>query len=125
MMKEINSSQAPAAIGPYSQAIESNGIVFVSGQLPIDSTTGEFKGDSIEDQATQSLDNIELILKEAGLSMSNVVKTVILLDDINDFAKVNEVYAKYFEKPYPARASYEVAKLPKGALVEIEAIASR
>jgi 2-iminobutanoate/2-iminopropanoate deaminase len=124
-MKEINSNQAPAAIGPYSQAIESNGMVFISGQLPIDSTTGEFKGDSIEEQATQSLDNIKAILKESGLDMSNVVKTVILLDNMNDFVKVNEVYAKYFEKPYPARASYEVSRLPKGALVEIEAIASK
>ena len=125
MMKEINSNQAPAAIGPYSQAIESNGMVFVSGQLPIDSATGEFKGDSIETQATQSLENIKSILKEAGLSMSSVVKTVILLDNMDDFVKVNEVYSTYFKKPFPARASYEVSKLPKGALVEIEAIASR
>lgn len=124
-MKEINSNQAPAAIGPYSQAIESNGMVFVSGQLPIDSATGEFKGDSIETQATQSLENIKSILKEAGLSMSSVVKTVILLDNMDDFVKVNEVYSTYFKKPFPARASYEVSKLPKGALVEIEAIASR
>lgn len=125
MIKEINSNQAPAAIGPYSQATETNGIIFISGQLPLNGNTGEFIGSDIESQTKQSLDNVKWILEEAGLSMSNVVKTVILLEDINDFAKVNEIYATYFEKPYPARASYEVSKLPKGALIEIEAIASR
>ncbi|WQY22865.1 RidA family protein [Helicobacter pylori] len=123
-MKEvIHSTLAPKAIGPYSQAIATNDLVFVSGQLGIDASTGEFKGADIHSQTTQSMENIKAILKEAGLGMDSVVKTTILLKSLDDFAVVNEIYGSYFKEPYPARATFQVAKLPKGALVEIEAIA--
>lgn len=123
-MKEvIHSTLAPKAIGPYSQAIATNDLVFVSGQLGIDVSTGEFKGADIHSQATQSMENIKAILKEAGLGMDSVVKTTILLKSLDDFAVVNEIYGSYFTEPYPARATFQVAKLPKDALVEIEAIA--
>ncbi|GAA8268255.1 RidA family protein [Helicobacter pylori] len=123
-MKEvIHSTLAPKAIGPYSQAIATNDLVFVSGQLGIDVSTGEFKGADIHAQTTQSMENIKAILKEAGLGMDSVVKTTILLKSLDDFAVVNEIYGSYFTEPYPARATFQVAKLPKDALVEIEAIA--
>nr|WRE09971.1 RidA family protein [Helicobacter pylori] len=123
-MKEvIHSTLAPKAIGPYSQAIATNNLVFVSGQLGIDASTGEFKGADIHSQTTQSMENIKAILKEAGLGMDSVVKTTILLKSLDDFAVVNEIYGSYFKEPYPARATFQVAKLPKDALVEIEAIA--
>ncbi|MGL2553737.1 RidA family protein [Helicobacter pylori] len=123
-MKEvIHSTLAPKAIGPYSQAIATNDLVFVSGQLGIDASTGEFKGADIHSQTTQSMENIKVILKEAGLGMDSVVKTTILLKSLDDFAVVNEIYGSYFTEPYPARATFQVAKLPKDALVEIEAIA--
>ncbi|EJB64719.1 RidA family protein [Helicobacter pylori] len=123
-MKEvIHSTLAPKAIGPYSQAIVTNDLVFVSGQLGIDASTGEFKGTDIHSQTTQSMENIKAILKEAGLGMDSVVKTTILLKSLDDFAVVNEIYGSYFTEPYPARATFQVAKLPKDALVEIEAIA--
>ncbi|WRC93590.1 RidA family protein [Helicobacter pylori] len=123
-MKEvIHSTLAPKAIGPYSQAITTNDLVFVSGQLGIDASTGEFKGADIHSQTTQSMENIKAILKEAGLGMDSVVKTTILLKSLDDFAVVNEIYGSYFTEPYPARATFQVAKLPKDALVEIEAIA--
>ncbi|EKE92045.1 RidA family protein [Helicobacter pylori] len=123
-MKEvIHSALAPKAIGPYSQAIATNDLVFVSGQLGIDATTGEFKGADIHSQTTQSMENIKAILKEANLGMDSVVKTTILLKSLDDFAVVNEIYGSYFTEPYPARATFQVAKLPKDALVEIEAIA--
>ncbi|WP_187916137.1 RidA family protein [Helicobacter pylori] len=123
-MKEvIHSALAPKAIGPYSQAIATNDLVFVSGQLGIDASTGEFKGTDIHSQTTQSMENIKAILKEAGLGMDSVVKTTILLKSLDDFAVVNEIYGSYFTEPYPARATFQVAKLPKDALVEIEAIA--
>ncbi|QIC84692.1 RidA family protein [Helicobacter pylori] len=123
-MKEvIHSTLAPKAIGPYSQAIVTNDLVFVSGQLGIDASTGEFKGVDIHSQTTQSMENIKAILKEAGLGMDSVVKTTILLKSLDDFAVVNEIYGSYFTEPYPARATFQVAKLPKDALVEIEAIA--
>ncbi|ACD48424.1 RidA family protein [Helicobacter pylori] len=123
-MKEvIHSTLAPKAIGPYSQAIATNDLVFVSGQLGIDASTGEFKGTDIHSQTTQSMENIKAILKEAGLGMDSVVKTTILLKSLDDFAVVNEIYGSYFKEPYPARATFQVAKLPKDALVEIEAIA--
>ncbi|WP_120908445.1 RidA family protein [Helicobacter pylori] len=123
-MKEvIHSTLAPKAIGPYSQAIATNDLVFVSGQLGIDASTGEFKGTDIHSQTTQSMENIKAILKEAGLGMDSVVKTTILLKSLDDFAVVNGIYGSYFKKPYPARATFQVAKLPKDALVEIEAIA--
>ncbi|EJB41229.1 RidA family protein [Helicobacter pylori] len=123
-MKEvIHSALAPKAIGPYSQAIATNDLVFVSGQLGIDASTGEFKGADIHSQTTQSMENIKAILKEANLGMDSVVKTTILLKSLDDFAVVNEIYGSYFTEPYPARATFQVAKLPKDALVEIEAIA--
>ncbi|GAA7477847.1 RidA family protein [Helicobacter pylori] len=123
-MKEvIHSTLAPKAIGPYSQAIATNDLVFVSGQLGIDVSTGEFKGPDIHSQTTQSMENIKAILKEAGLGMDSVVKTTILLKSLDDFSVVNEIYGSYFKEPYPARATFQVAKLPKDALVEIEAIA--
>ncbi|GAA8549298.1 RidA family protein [Helicobacter pylori] len=123
-MKEvIHSTLAPKAIGPYSQAIATNDLVFVSGQLGIDASTGEFKGADVHSQTTQSMENIKAILKEAGLGMDSVVKTTILLKSLDDFSVVNEIYGSYFKEPYPARATFQVAKLPKDALVEIEAIA--
>ncbi|WP_139542864.1 RidA family protein [Helicobacter pylori] len=123
-MKEvIHSTLAPKAIGPYSQAIATSDLVFVSGQLGIDASTGEFKGADIHSQTTQSMENIKAILKEAGLGMDSVVKTTILLKSLDDFAVVNGIYGSYFKEPYPARATFQVAKLPKDALVEIEAIA--
>ena len=124
-MNAILTKNAPAAIGPYSQAIETNGTVFVSGQLPIDPATGEFAEGGIKALARQSLTNIKNILGEAGLTMNNVCKVTVLLADINDFAAVNEVYAEFFEAPYPARSAFAVAALPKGAAIEIEAIAAR
>ncbi len=123
MKKVIHSTLAPKAIGPYSQAIATNNLVFVSGQLGIDASTGEFKGADIHSQTTQSMENIKAILKEAGLGMDSVVKTTILLKSLDDFAVVNGIYGSYFKEPYPARATFQVAKLPKDALVEIEAIA--
>ncbi len=123
-MKEvIHSTLAPKAIGPYSQAIATNDLVFVSGQLGIDASTGEFKGTDIHSQTTQSMENIKAILKEVGLGMDSVVKTTVLLKSLDDFSVVNEIYGSYFKEPYPARATFQVAKLPKDALVEIEAIA--
>ncbi len=123
-MKEvIHSTLAPKAIGPYSQAIATNDLVFVSGQLGIDASTGEFKGTDIHSQTTQSMENIKAILKEAGLGMDSVIKTTILLKSLDDFSVVNGIYGSYFTEPYPARATFQVAKLPKDALVEIEAIA--
>lgn len=121
--KIINTESAPAAIGPYSQSVLAGNILFISGQLPIDPETGKFAGNDIKSQTEQSLKNIESILEKAGCTMDNVVKTTVLLNDMGDFAKMNEVYAKFFTKDYPARAAYEVAKLPKDALVEIEAVA--
>ena len=121
--KIINTELAPEAIGPYSQSVLAGNILFISGQLPIDPETGKFAGNDIKSQTEQSLKNIESILEKAGCTMDNVVKTTVLLNDMGDFAKMNEVYAKFFTKDYPARAAYEVAKLPKDALVEIEAVA--
>ena len=124
--KIIHSDHAPEAIGPYSQAVEAQGaICFVSGQLPIDPATGQFAGDSIEEQTEQALKNIQAILEAGGLTMANVVKTTVLLKDIADFGAMNEVYARFFERECPARAVFQVAAIPKGALVEIEAVAVR
>ncbi|MCQ2269160.1 MAG: RidA family protein [Bacteroidaceae bacterium] len=125
MKKAISTSNAPAAIGPYSQAIEANGMVFVSGQLPVDPATGEFAPGGVKEQATQSLTNIKNILAEAGLTMDNVVKTCVFLADIKDFVAMNEVYATFFNAPFPARSAMAVKDLPKGAMVEIECIAAR
>lgn len=123
MSKKIQTPNAPAAIGPYSQAIQAGGTIYVSGQLPINPATGEFAGTDIRAQARQSLENIKAILAAAGADMAHVVKTTVLLQDMADFAAMNEVYAEYFSEPYPARAAFQVAKLPKDALVEIEAVA--
>lgn len=125
MKREIKTVKAPAAIGPYSQAIEANGTVYVSGQLPIDPATGEFAGADVQSQTRQSLENIKAILAEAGLSMQDVAKTTVFLADIGDFAAMNDVYAEYFTEACPARAAFQVAALPKAARVEIEAVAVR
>ncbi len=121
--KKLQTPNAPAAIGPYSQAVQAGGSIYVSGQLPINPATGEFAGADIRAQARQSLENIKAILAAAGTDMAHVVKTTVLLQDMTDFAAMNEVYAEYFSEPYPARAAFQVAKLPKDALVEIEAVA--
>ena len=123
MNQAIATKNAPAAIGPYSQGIKAGKTIYVSGQIPIDPATGEFAGQDIESQTRQSLTNIRNILKEAGADMSAVVKTTVLLKDIADFASMNKVYAEFFAEPYPARAAFQVAAIPKGALVEIEAVA--
>ena len=124
MIKKISTTNAPAAIGPYSQALDLGNMVFVSGQIPIDPTTG-LMADTIEEQAKQSLTNLKNILAEAGLGMENVVKTVVFLADLNDFAAVNAVYESFFADPFPARSCVQVAAIPKGAKVEIECIAQR
>jgi 2-iminobutanoate/2-iminopropanoate deaminase len=124
-MKAIVTNNAPAAIGPYSQAIEANGFVYVSGQLPINPSTGGFVDGGIKEQTRQSLLNAKAILNEAGLDLCNVVKTTVLLSDIADFQAMNEVYAEMFTSPFPARSAFAVRALPKSALVEIEVIASR
>ena len=124
MKESIHTAQAPAAIGPYSQAIRANGFVFVSGQLPVDPATGVFTGADVTAQTRQSLQNIQSILAEAGLGMDAVVKTTVFLQNMGDFAAMNEVYTAFFTGACPARAAVQVAALPKGALVEIEAIAA-
>ena len=125
-MNPIQTSKAPAAIGPYSQGIDSGaGIVFVSGQLPIDPATGAFPQGGVKEQTRQSLLNAQAILESAGLGLANVVKTTVFLADMADFAAMNEVYAQFFSAPFPARSAVAVKTLPKGALVEIECIAAR
>lgn len=125
MKKALNTSNAPAAIGPYSQAIETGGMIFLSGQLPIDPSTGAFPEGGIKEQTRQSLLNAKAILESEDLDLSNVVKTTVLLSDIANFADMNEVYAEFFGQPFPARSAFAVKDLPKGALVEIECIAAR
>ena len=124
-MKAISTKNAPAAIGPYSQAIETGGMIFASGQLPIDPNTGAFPEGGIKEQTRQSILNAKAILEEAGCSLSNVVKTTVLLSDIADFTAMNEVYASFFSEPFPARSAFAVRDLPKGALIEIEMIAAK
>lgn len=121
----VVAKEAPAAIGAYSQAVVAGNAIYVSGQLPIDPATGAFPSQDIADQTRQSLKNLKAILEAAGAGMADVVKTTVLLADINDFGQMNEVYASFFSAPYPARAAFQVAALPKGARVEIEAIAIR
>jgi 2-iminobutanoate/2-iminopropanoate deaminase len=122
-MKEINTLKAPSAIGPYSQGVSGSGkeIVIVSGQLPINPETSEMP-ETIKEQTEQSLNNLKAIVEEAGGTMASVLKTTVYLDDIREFGDMNEVYATFFKEPYPARAAFEVARLPKDAKVEIEAI---
>lgn len=125
MNNPIYTPNAPAAIGPYSQAVQAGNMLFVSGQIPIDPATGEFAGTDIATQTNQSLTNIKNILAAAGYSLNDVVKTTVLLADIGDFAAMNAVYAEYFSENKPARACFAVKDLPRGALVEIEAIAAK
>ena len=123
-MKEISTKKAPAAIGPYSQAIRLGNLVYTSGQIPIDPATGVLVEGGIKEQTRQSLTNVKAILEEAGISMSQVVKTTVFLADMNDFAEMNAVYAEFFTEPYPARSAVAVKSLPKGASVEIEVVAA-
>lgn len=124
MNTAISTEKAPAAIGPYSQAIQAQGkTIYVSGQLPVDPATGAFAGEDIQSQTRQSLENIKAILATAGADMSSVVKTTVLLKHIADFGAMNEIYAQYFQQPFPARAAFQVGALPKDALVEIECVA--
>ena len=125
MKSIVNTAKAPAAIGPYSQATEVNGLIITSGQLPLDPATGAFP-EGIKEQTRQSLTNVKTILEEAGVTMDNVLKTTVFLSDMNNFGAMNEVYATFFtEGQYPSRSAVEVARLPKDALVEIEVIAAR
>lgn len=122
MKTVITTTAAPGAIGPYSQAIEANGLVFVSGQIPLDPATGAFVPGGVEVQAEQSLKNLKAVLEAAGYSLADVVKTTVFLTNMGDFAAVNEVYARFFTAECPARSAVQVGALPKGALVEIETI---
>lgn len=123
MMKAISTSKAPGAIGPYSQAIRTGNLIFVSGQLPVDPTTGNFAEGGIKELTRQSLLNVQHILEEAGTDMAHVVKTTVFLADMADFAEMNEVYAQFFEAPFPARSAVAIKTLPKNARVEIECVA--
>lgn len=125
MKKIINTDKAPKAIGPYSQAIEANGMLFISGQVPINPATGKLVEGDIKEQTEQVMKNIGAILEAAGLNFSNVVKSTCLLSDMDNFAAMNEVYGRYYTTEMPARAAYGVVKLPLGALIEIETIATR
>lgn len=124
-MKAIHTDKAPAAIGPYSQAIEANGFVYASGQLPIDPATGNFSEGGVAAQTRQSILNAENILQAAGTDLKHVVKTTVYLADMADFGAMNEVYAQFFSEPFPARSAVAVKDLPKGALVEIEVLAAK
>lgn len=124
-MQAIHTDNAPAAIGPYSQAIEVNGFVLASGQIPLDPKTGTFVEGGIKEQTRQALTNASSILKAAGTDLAHVVKTTVYLDSMDDFAAMNEVYAEFFSHPFPARSAVAVKKLPKGALVEVEVLAAK
>lgn len=124
-MKSIHTNNAPAAIGPYSQAIEVNGFVFASGQIPINPATGEIVEGGIKEQTRQALTNASKIMEEAGLSLADVIKTTVFMADMNDFAAMNEVYATFFKEPFPARSAVAVKTLPKNVLVEVECIAAK
>ena len=125
MKKVISTPKAPAAIGPYSQAIQVGNLIYTSGQIPIDPSTGQFVEGGIKEQTRQSLSNIQAILQEAGSTMASVVKTTVFLADMADFADMNNVYAEFFTEPYPARSAVAVKTLPKNALVEIEVVAEK
>lgn len=122
-MKTIQTTKAPGAIGPYSQAVEANGFIFASGQLGIDPNTGNFVEGGVKEQTKQALTNARAIMEEAGLSLSNVVKTTVFLSDMANFADMNEVYSQFFSEPFPARSTVAVKTLPKNGLVEVECIA--
>lgn len=124
-MKAISTNNAPAAIGPYSQAIEVNGFVYASGQLPIDPATGAFPEGGIKEQTAQSIKNAQMILEAAGTDLKHVVKTTVYLANMSDFAAMNEVYSQFFSEPFPARSAVAVKDLPKGALVEVEVVATK
>ena len=121
-MKEIKTDKAPQAIGPYSQAIECGGLLYTSGQIPVNPVTGEIP-DGVENQAHQVFENLKNLLEVAGTGLENVIKTTVFIKDMNDFAKINEIYGCYFKKPYPARSCVQVARLPKDVLLEVEVIA--
>jgi 2-iminobutanoate/2-iminopropanoate deaminase len=123
MKQEVKTDKAPKAIGPYSQAIIANGFVFASGQIPIIPATGELNAGPIEDQTRQVLENVKAVLEAAGSTTADVVKATVFLQDMNDFSKMNEIYAKFFPTPYPARAAVQVARLPRDVKVEIEVVA--
>jgi len=123
MKKEVKTEKAPKAIGPYSQAIEANGFIFASGQIAIDPSTGELNTGSIEEQTRLVLNNLKAVLEAAGSSFDKTVKCTVFLQDMNDFSRMNGVYAEFFKSPFPARAAVQVARLPKDVKVEIEAIA--
>ncbi len=123
MKKVISSPKAPAAVGPYSQAIEVNGTLYVSGQLPIDAATGAFPEGGVKEQMIQVFTNLKYILEEAGYTFGDVVKTTVYLQNMGDFALLNEIYSQFYTEPFPARVAYQVAALPKGALVEADVIA--
>ena len=125
MKKQISVPNAPAAIGPYSQAIETETAVYVSGQIPLDPATGSLAEGGIKEQTDRAIKNVAAVLAGAGLGLGDVVKTTVLLADMGDFAAMNEVYARYFTEPFPARAAFEVSALPRGARVEIEAVATK
>ncbi len=121
-MKEVKTNNAPAAIGPYSQAIISGNTVFASGQIPVNPSNGEIP-EGVEAQANQAFTNVKNLLEAAGTSIDKVIKTTVFIQNMDDFGKINEIYASYFTEPFPARSCVEVAKLPKGVLLEVEAIA--
>ncbi|MCI5641318.1 MAG: RidA family protein [Lachnospiraceae bacterium] len=123
MATVISTDKAPAAIGPYSQAVEVNGMVYTSGMIPINPATGELVTGSVEAQAEQAISNLEALLAASGTSIEKAVKTTVFISDMNDFGKINEVYAKHFKEPYPARSCVQVARLPKDVAIEIEAVA--
>ena len=123
MKQIVSTKKAPIAIGPYSQAVKANGFIFVSGQLPVNQATGNFAGTQIEIQTKQSLDNLKAILEVGNSALEKVLKTTVFLKDMNDFSAMNTIYSQYFSENFPARICVEVARLPKDALVEVEAIA--
>lgn len=123
MANVISTDKAPAAIGPYSQAIEVNGMIYTSGMIPIDPSTGELVTSSVEAQAEQAISNLEALLAASGSSIEKAVKTVVFISNMDDFGKINEVYAKHFKEPYPARSCVQIARLPKDVAIEIEAVA--
>ncbi len=125
MKRIIHTTEAPVAIGPYSQAVESNGILFISGQIPLDPKSGKITGNTIKEQTKQVLTNLSGILKSAGYSITQVVKTTCYMKDLNSFSEMNEIYAEFFNSQPPARAAVEVSRLPKDVLIEIEAVAVR